>query len=253
VKIIFLGTGEFGRIVLEKLQKAGYEPVSYHLKDIKKIKPDLVVVSNFGGIIPRELLDIPRFGCINLHPSLLPKYRGSSPIQTVVLNGDKETGVTIFLMDAEVDHGPILAQRKTVIGKNETAAELSERLAVMGADLLIDTIPDWVKGRIKLRRQDEKRAIYTRKLVRQDGEIDWKKSARKIERQIRAFHPWPGSYTFYKGKRLKILKARLEKNKLIIEEVQLEGKKPMPFEDFLRGHKDYVIPQRIKKRSKNNS
>ncbi len=240
MKIIFLGTGEFGRIVLEKLQKAGYGPISYRLEDIKKIKPDLVVVANFGRIIPKNLLDIPRYGCLNVHPSLLPKYRGPSPIQTAVLNGDKETGVTLFLMDAKVDHGPILAQRKTVIGKNETAAELSKRLAIMGGDLLIDTIPDWIKGRVKLRRQNEKRAVYTQKLVRQNGEIDWRKSVPKIERQIRAFYPWPGSHTFYKGKRLKILKARLEKNKLIIEEVQLEGKKPVSFEDFLRGHRDFL-------------
>jgi len=240
LKIVFLGTGKFGEIVLRRLQQANYSPISYRLEDIQKIKPDLVIVANFGKILSRGILDIPCYGCINLHPSLLPKYRGPSPIQTAILNGDKETGVTIFLMDAKIDHGPILAQKKTVIGENENAEQLLKRLAILGADLLIDTIPDWIEGKIKLRRQDEKRATYTKLLTREDGEINWKKPVKFIERQIRALYPWPGTYTFYKRKRLKILKARLEKNKLIIKEVQLEGKKPMSFEEFLRGHRDFL-------------
>jgi methionyl-tRNA formyltransferase len=236
MKIVFLGTAKFGNIILEELCKTNYKPVSCQYEDIKKIKPDLVIVANYGKIIPQDILNIPRYGFLNVHPSLLPKYRGPSPIQFSILNGDKETGITIILMDAKVDHGPILAQRKTIIGENETAAELRDRLAVLGAKLLIDVIPDWLRGKIKLRRQDERKATYTKILVREDGKIDWKKSVKVIERQIRAFCPWPGTYTFYKGKRLKILKARLEKNKLIIEEVQLEGKKPTSFEDFLRGY-----------------
>lgn len=242
MKVVFLGTGKFGEIVLKKLQQANYSPVSYRLEDIKKIGPELVVVANFGKIIPQELLDIPRLGCLNVHPSLLPKYRGPSPIQTAILNGDKQTGVTIFLMDAQVDHGPILAQKKTIIGENETAPLLYERLAYLGADLLIDTIPDWIQGKIKLQPQDERRAVYTKKLTRAQGEIDWTRSVKFIDRQIRALQPWPGAYTFYQGKRLKILKAEVKKNQLILREVQLEGKKPMAFEDFLRGHPDFKIP-----------
>lgn len=242
MKVVFLGTARFGSIILEKLCQAGYQPVSCQFEDIESIKPDLVIVANYGKIIPQHILDIPRYGTFNVHPSLLPKYRGPSPIQSAILNGDREIGVTIILMDAKVDHGPILAQKKTIIGENETAIDLSDRLAVLGAGLLIDVIPDWISGKTRLRRQDEKRATYTKILTREDGEINWKKPAKEIEGQIRAFNPWPGTYAFHKGKRLKILKARLEKNKLIIEEVQLEGKKPMLFEDFLRGHPGFKIP-----------
>ena len=237
--IIFLGTAKFGNIILEKLCQAGYEPVSCRFEDLKRIRPELVIVANYGKIIPQNVLDIPKYGILNVHPSLLPKYRGASPIQYAILNGEKETGVTIILMDAKVDHGPILAQKKTDIGKNENSSELYERLAILGANLLTDVIPDWIRGEIKLRRQNEKDATYTKRLKREDGKINQRKSAKEIEKQIRAFHIWPGTYTLYKGKRLKILEARLEKNKLIIEKVQLEGKKPIPFEDFLRGHPDY--------------
>ena len=200
------------------------------------------MVANFGKIIPERFLKIPRYGCLNLHPSLLPKYRGPTPIQSAILNGDKETGVSVILMDERIDHGPLLAQEKTIIGSRETTIQLSERLARLGSDLLIDVIPGWVRGEKKLIPQDEEKSSYSKILARKDGEIDWKKPAQEIERQIRALQPWPGAHTFHKEKRIKILKARLEKDKLIIEEVQPEGKKPMSFKDFLLGHKDFKIP-----------
>lgn len=204
-------------------------------------KPDLIVVAAYGQILPEEILKIPKYGCLNVHPSLLPKYRGPSPIQQAILRGDKETGVTIILMDEQIDHGPILAQKKTIIGNNETSQQLHDRLATLGAELLIDVIPDWIDGKIKLQPQEEKRATYTKILERETGLIDWKKPAKVIDCQIRALTPWPGTYTIYKNQRLKILKATLKKDKLIIEEVQLEGKKPMSLENFLKGHRDFKI------------
>lgn len=242
LKIIFLGTGKFGDIILEQLRKADHRIISRKFEDVKKMKPDLLITANFGKIIPEDVLRVPKHGCLNVHPSLLPKYRGATPLQAAILSGDKETGVTVILMDERVDHGPILSQKKTAIGPDETTEQLCQRLALLGAEALIDVIPDWIKGEKQLILQEEEKATYTRTLTRKDGEIDWQKHPREIERQIRAFRPWPGSYTFYNGKRLKILKAGLEKDKLIIEEVQLEGKNPVSFADFLLGHRDFKIP-----------
>lgn len=275
IKIIFIGTPEFGRVILEKLCQANMEPVlvvtapdkpvgrkqiitptpvkiiaeQYGIRIIQPNKildsrfqildsrPDLIVLAAYGQILPQEILDIPKHGCLNVHPSLLPKYRGATPVQSAILNGDKETGVTIILMDAGIDSGAILSQRKTEIGSKETFQQLHDRLAVLGAELLIDTIPDWLDGRIKLQPQGEKQATYTKILRKEDGKIDWRKSPEELDRQIRALNPWPGAYAIHKGKVIKILKARLEKNKLIIEKIQLAGKKPASFQDFLRGHK----------------
>lgn len=242
LKIIFLGTGPFANIILKELRRTGYKPIYRSLDDIEKINPDLVIVANFGKIISEKLLKIPKYGCLNLHPSLLPKYRGASPLQTAILNGDKETGTSIILMDEKIDHGPILAQKKTDIFPSETTEKLCNRLALLSSELLINVVPGWVKGEKKPVPQNEKKASYTKILNRKDGEIDWKKSPKEIERKIRALQPWPGTHTFYKGKRIKVLKSRLEKGKLIIEEVQPEGKKPMRFKDFLLGHKDFKIP-----------
>jgi len=242
LKIVFLGKERFGNIVLQELSRTGYGPVSRRFEDIKNVGPDLVIVANFGKIIPENLLKIPRYGCLNVHPSLLPKYRGPTPIQSAILNGDKETGVSIILMDERIDHGPLLAQEKTTISPQETASQLCDRLALSGAKLLADVIPGWVRGEKQLAPQDEEKASYSKILTRKDGEIDWKKPAQEIERQVRAFQPWPGAHTFHEGKRIKILKVGLEKDKLIIKQVQPEGKKPMSFKDFLLGHRNFKIP-----------
>ena len=248
VKIIFLGTGRFRDIILERIFRAGHKPVSTQYEDIKKIRPDLVIVANFGKILPKDILAVPRYGCLNIHPSLLPKYRGSTPLQSAILNGDKETGVTIILMDEKIDHGPIISDAKLKIpalpaGRQNsklTYQHLHDELADLSAELLVKTIPKWMRGEIKLKIQDESKATYTKIFTREDGKINWKKPIDYIERQVRALNPEPGTYTLYKGKALKILETDIQNNKLIIKRVQLAGKKPMSFEDFLRGHQDYV-------------
>ena len=242
MKTIFLGKGEFGTIILQGLIENGYKPVLiYDFKRIEKLKPDLVIVASYGKIIPKKILEIPKYGCLNVHPSLLPKYRGPSPIQTTILNGDKKTGVTIILMDEKIDHGEIISVSKFLISKKITHQELSRELAQLGVKLLIQTIPKWIRGEIKAKPQDESKATYTKILKREDGKIDWLRPNQEIERQIRAFNPWPGTFTFIKHKnktlRIKVLEADISKgNKLIIKKLQPEGKKPMTFEEFERGY-----------------
>lgn len=316
MKIVFMGTPEFGAIILEGLIRAGYRPVlvvttpdkpvgrkqiitplpvkisaqKYNIPisqperiencklKIENLKPDLGIVAAYGQIIPKEILDIPKFGFLNVHPSLLPKYRGSSPIQSAILNGDKKTGVTIILMDEKMDHGGIIFNFKLLISnKKITYPELQKELAEKGAKLLSETIPKWLKGVIKPKAQDESKITYTKILKKEDGKVDWRKSAEEIERQIRAFDPWPGSYTFWeksgKAVQIKILKARVLESPssvkypvgkalvvpqnelgvqcgkgflsgagdfLVIEKLQMEGGKEMNSEEFLRGHPDFI-------------
>ena len=292
LKIIFLGTPKFGAIILEELVKNNYKPVlvittpdkpvgrkqiltpppvklvaqKYNIpvsqpeiianlkSEILNLKSDLIVVAAYGQIIPKDILKTPRYGCLNIHPSLLPKYRGPSPIQATILNNDQQTGVTIILMDEKIDHGPILANSKFQIPNSKiTYQELNRKLANLGVKLLIKTIPKWIKGKIKPKIQNELKASYTKILKREDGKIDWSKPAKEIERQIRAFHPWPGSFTFCKRGnktfRVKILEADVSKTEnpqglsvkcgrdyLVIKKLQPEGKKPMTAEEFLRGY-----------------
>ena len=208
---------------------------------IENYRPDLIIVAAYGQILPKEILDIPKYGCLNVHPSLLPKYRGPSPIQAAILNGDNEAGVTIINMTEKVDAGPIISNSKFKIQNSKlTYKELHDELAKLGAKLLLKTIPEWIAGKIKPKTQDETKATYTKIIKKEDGRIDWKKPAEYIERQVRALNPWPGTYTFYKSKILKILKTEIINDKLIIKEVHLAGKKPMSFEDFFRGHNDYA-------------
>jgi len=258
IKIVFLGTGLFGEIILKGLFETGYRPIlANDFKKIKILEPDLVVVASYGKIIPREILKIPQYGCLNIHGSLLPKYRGPSPIQTTILNNDKETGVTIILMDEKIDHGPIVANYKLQITNYKiTYEELLKELATKGAKLLAKTLPKWINGEIKPEPQDESKATYTKIIKKDDGKINWSKSAAEIERQIRAFNPWPGSFTFWKKNkkiiRVKILEAEVSQptanqpkagksNQLIIKKLQPEGKKPMAFEDFKRGYHDFNL------------
>ena len=211
IKIAFLGR-EFGEIVRKKLEAAGFL-----LVDIGSQQVDLVVVASYGKILTKEMLKIPKYGALNVHPSLLPKYRGAAPVPAAILNGEEETGVTIILMDAQADHGPILASKKfspygrspegrEIRNSKLTTPELSKTLWELGGDLLIETIPRWIRGEITLQEQDHSKATYTKKLTREDGRIDWNRPAKYIERQVRAFFPWPGAFTFWKGKRMKILK-----------------------------------------------
>ncbi len=248
-----------------------FQPLSLKLREevdkLNSLGPDLVVVAAYGQIVPKEVLNIPKYGCVNVHPSLLPKHRGATPIPTSIVTGDNQTGVTIMLMDEGIDTGLILAQVEETVLPVDTTATLTQRLARLGAVLLLDTISRWIRGEIKPAAQDESRATYSKAIRKEDGQINWHLNAEHIEKQIRAFQPWPGTYTFWKGKRLEIKNAasvedegnndvgriRLVKkngekaigittNKglLILHSVRLEGKKEMTAEEFARGQKDFV-------------
>ena len=223
------------------------EKVSNIKADLGKIQPDLIVLAAYGQIINSEILKLPRFGCLNIHPSLLPQYRGPSPIQTAILNGERTTGISLILMDEKIDHGPLINQKKVKIAHNDTYQSLEQKLAQRGARLLIQTLPDYIKGKIKPKKQKHKQASYTKILNRQDGKIDWSKSAQDIERKVRAFYPWPGTWTYLAGQRVKIIKAKALNKKqkttlpagqgfLQLDVVQPAGKKPMTGEEYFRGH-----------------
>ncbi|MFA5155495.1 MAG: methionyl-tRNA formyltransferase [Patescibacteria group bacterium] len=228
---------------------------------IRDLQPDLIIVIAYGKIIPPEILTIPEYGCLNVHASLLPKYRGASCLNAPILNGDAETGVTIMQIDAGLDTGPILRQAKIKLSGRETLSDLHDRLAELGAKELIPTIKDFVQGKIKPQAQDESRASYVKILNKTDGRIDWSKPAIEIERQVRAYDPWPGSYTVSPdGKSLKILSVErepigsanhqigemfLSDGKLLVQcgqaalsilRLQMAGGKPLSAEEFKRGH-----------------
>lgn len=239
------------------------------IEKIKQLRPELIILCAYGQIIPKEILDIvdPRlgrakYGALNIHPSLLPKYRGASPIHAAILNKDKETGVTLMLMDEEMDHGDIVSNFKFQISNKPTYEELSDKLADVGANLLIKTLPDWINGKIKAKPQDHSKATFCKIIKKQDGKIDWNKSAQEIENIIRAYHQWPVAYTFFNDKQLKILEADIMEGKnkkpgkvfaenkelmvqtgngvLILKQIQLEGKKPMSARNFLNGHPEII-------------
>lgn len=169
---------------------------------------DLFVIFAYGQILRQAVLDIPRHGCLNVHPSLLPRHRGPSPIAAAILAGDAQTGVTIMLTDRGMDTGPILAQEAEPLGREETTASLTPRLAQRGAELLLRTIPAWLRGEIAPRAQDEGAATISRLFVKADGAIDWSRPAIDLERQVRALNPWPRAFTFVAGKRLAVTFAR---------------------------------------------
>ena len=229
--------------------------------------PDLVVVAAFGQILPPNILALPKFGCLNVHPSLLPRHRGASPVASAILRGDEVTGVTIMLLDAGIDSGPILRQRDVTISADETAGTLTVKLAEAGAQLLMETLPLWVDGRIEPRPQEESLATYTRVITKGDGEINWRLSALELWRHVRAFDPWPGCYTWWQGRRLKLGKVvPLDLGKsgepgrvialsppapamvgvetgdgvLGLLWVQLAGKREMSAEEFARGQRDFI-------------
>jgi methionyl-tRNA formyltransferase len=228
---------------------------------LREIAPDLIVVAAFGQLLPPDVLSLPLHGCLNVHASLLPRWRGASPINTAILAGDAETGVTIMLMDAGLDTGPVLARRATPIGDDETAGELSDRLALLGAELLVETVPRWLAGVLLLEPQDDAHATLTHLLNKGDGRLDWRLPAEDLARHARAYTPWPGAFTTWNGRTLKILRARAlpvttdlppgacfaplgaeslsvacGKWSLALEVIQLEGKRAMPVSDVVRGY-----------------
>ncbi len=227
---------------------------TYHLPPT-----DLFIVCQYGLIIPKKILDLPKYGALNVHASLLPKYRGASPIQTALVNGEKETGVTIMLMDEKMDHGSILAQEKISIDIDDTTISLSKKMSVAAAELLSRTIPAWLAGKIKPKPQNDSEATFCKILTRDDGKIDFNKTADEIYNLYRGLTPWPGVWTLWEGKRLKLLKIKkankqipagyvtVETNKIFIGtsrgsvealELQLEGRKAMTAEAFIRGYKN---------------
>lgn len=233
------------------------------VSELKKAEPDLLIVVAYGQIIPQDILDLFPKGAINVHPSLLPKYRGASPIQSAILNGEKETGISIMLMDTKMDHGPILAQEKFALTGEETNASLHLRLAESGVRLLIETIKCFVEGRIEPVPQNNDEATFCATIAKEDGRINWNKSAQEIKRKIYAFYPWPATCTTLDGQRMKIfppvvlnnsdinhgeesigklqiidgeLSVKCGYGELVLKKIQLEGKKEIPVEDFIRGH-----------------
>ena len=265
LKIIFFGTPDFAMPVLEALVKNGYNVSHFRSKflkdeaifdEFKKLNPDLCVVAAYGKIIPKRYLEVPKYGFVNVHPSLLPKYRGPSPVQTAILNGDAETGTSIMVVDEKVDHGPILAQKtynlpirqaqgpEFIEGQPTTYnLQASEELFELGAKLLIETLPKYVSGEIKPEPQDHGQATFTRMFTREDGRINWSNPPEEIYNRIRAFNPEPGTWTTWKGKTINIKRAEFVGGKLQIQTIQIEGKKEMPFKEFLNGYPDFDISQ----------
>jgi methionyl-tRNA formyltransferase len=300
MKILFMGTPDFAANILDKLIESGHEIIGVvtqpdkqkgrgkemsppPVKDlalkqnlsvyqpvkareagfidmVKEIAPEVIVVAAFGQILPKALLDIPPYGCINVHASLLPKYRGAAPIQYSIINGEKETGVTIMYMDVGVDTGDMILQAKTPLTTEETGGSLYDKLAVLGADLLIEALTKLENGTAVRTPQDDSQATHVKMLDKNMGDIDFSVPAVQIERLIRGLNPWPSAYTFLDGKTLKFWKASVEpddsnalpgeiievrkdsfavktgEGALVVKELQLEGKKRMTTDAFLRGY-----------------
>jgi methionyl-tRNA formyltransferase len=223
--------------------------------------PDAIVVAAFGQILKPELLALPPLGCVNVHASLLPRWRGAAPIQAAVAAGDAETGVTIMKMDEGVDSGGILAQRDIAIAPGDTAGSLSERLADLGAELLLETLPRYISGEVEPRPQDGRRATKAPMLKKEDALLDFKRTASALERRVRAFNPWPGAYFVFEGQPLKVHGAHVEQGSmpvgtrlvhqgmpaigaeggiLVLDEVQPAGKKPMSGRAFVAGARNWL-------------
>jgi len=303
MRIVFMGTSEFAVPTVEYLAACEHELVAVYtqpdkhagrgraltqprvktvaldhallirqpegLKDsdvvdsLNQLKPDAIVVAAFGRILPDRVLSMPDFGCINIHPSLLPRHRGPSPVQGAVLAGDECTGVTIMLMDAGIDSGPILAQREVPIDPADTAQSLSAELALLGAQLLEETLPLWFSRAITPQPQNDKDASYTTTLAKEQGVIDWHLPAIDIWRRVRAYQPWPGCHTRWQRSALKVLEAAylpggrdqpgrviaLEGNGVGVQTgdgilrlltVQLEGRRQLSAKEFAQGQRDFV-------------
>lgn len=300
MRIVFMGTPDFSVPTLEALVAAGhdvvgvvtqpdkpkgrgkavlmtpvkekalelsipvYQPVRAReegfIDILREIKPDVCVVIAFGQILPKAILDIPRYGCVNIHASLLPKYRGAAPLQWVVLNGEKETGITTMMMDVGMDTGDMLEKVTVAMDDKETYGSIHDKLSVLGGELIISTLEKLEDGTIVRTPQKDEEATYTKKIVKSMGNIDWSMEAAVIERQIRGLNPWPSAYTCWNGKTLKIWDADVvsteypgdcgevvfvDKNSVVVKtgggalalrSLQLEGKKRMDTDAFLRGY-----------------
>ena len=243
------------------LQPENFRGNSSEINTLKKFDADIAVVAAYGILLPPEVLSAFRHGCINLHPSLLPKYRGASPVSSTILAGDKYTGVTIIQLDSGMDSGPILSQEKIKLRGDEFCDKLTMDLFMLGSKLVSKTISEFATGNIEIVQQDHDKATFTEKLSRNDGLIDWTKGFNRIWKEIRAYNPWPGSHTKFKGKNLKIIEAKIStENKspsgyvsihrnevyvgtsdgsLNVKKLQVEGGNIVLASDFARGHKDF--------------
>lgn len=304
-KIIFFGTSEFAAIILEKLvsrykinvvvtqpdRPAGRKQVltetpvketakKHHLKilqpqnlsesqflnQLDQLHPEVGILAAYAEMIPQKIIDKFSLGILNLHPSLLPKYRGASPIQSAILNGDEVTGVSIIKLTEKLDAGPILIQEEFKISSDDNNETLQQKLAELAAEILIEVLPEYLEGQIKLVKQDESKASYTKKITRQDGQINWQKSAQEIERQFRAYFGWPGVFTYFNKKRLKIsdlelyngeiddnltpgevflspnndLLVKCGQGAIALKKIQLEGKKERKAGDFVNGYGNFI-------------
>lgn len=301
MKLIFMGTPEFAAPAIDSLIAAGHEiaavfsqpdkpkgrgytltppPVKVKalehnisvyqpttmkdgeaLKIFREIQPDVAVVIAYGKILPKEILDAPKYGCINVHASLLPKYRGAAPIQWSVIDGESKTGVTAMQMDVGLDTGDMLMKCETPIDPNETAGELHDRLSEMGAKLIVETLAALEQGALQPQQQDDSQSCYAKMLTKELCAVDWSKDAQTIHNQIRGLSPWPVAVAVLEGKKLKIHRSAVSEltndtaqcgeviavNPLTVQcggntaiellEIQAEGKKRMKSEDYLRGHK----------------
>ena len=233
------------------------------VSELSSLAPDIIIVAAFGQILPPDVLRLPRFGCINIHPSLLPRHRGAAPVVSTILEGDRWGGVSLMQMDEGLDTGPVITRAQVLVRDEDTNATLSCKLSLMSAQLLADILPRWVLGDMSVLVQNDSSATYFKPLSKDAGKIDWALPAAHIWRQIRAFQPWPGSYTSFKGKTLKIIEGRLSSctsdepigtivtmgkdlgvvtgsGVFEIGCIQLEGKQPMPASDFARGRRDFA-------------
>lgn len=249
-----------------------YQPRSFRkdptaIEQLRALQPDVIVVAAYGLILPQAVLDIPRFGCVNVHGSILPRHRGAAPISAAILAGDAETGITIMQMDAGMDTGPMLSVGREPIRSDDTTASLSERLSLLGAQLLIDTLPGYLNGDIQPQAQPDEGITYCPKINKSDAQIDWTKSAIEIDRMVRAYSPWPGAFTAWNGQLVKVLKTGIRNQELGIRdqgsgavlrledgaigvvtgdgvleliEIQLAGRKAMSARDFVRGQPNFI-------------
>jgi methionyl-tRNA formyltransferase len=248
------------KVVAQRLGLPVQQPLKIRepgaIEALRAMQPDLIAVVAYGQILPKSVLEIPHLGCLNVHTSLLPRWRGAAPIQYAILHGDRETGVTTMYMDEHMDTGDIILQRAQLIHAEDTSATLHDRLAKLGAELLAETVRLIPEGKAPRAKQDETKATYAKKIAKEEGRIDWTKSAVEIERQIRAFNSWPSAYTHWGKLLLKIWKAEVVENAsgnpgevladftvatghggLRILELQPANSKRMPVEAFLRGHR----------------
>jgi len=249
------------------------QPVSFKeaevVAQLASFHPDVIVVAAFGQILPQSVLDIPTYGCINIHPSLLPKFRGASPVAAAILAGNEFTGVSLMLMDRGLDTGPVLARAQISISAQDTTGSLTAKLSLIAAQLLLEVLPCWSKGELTPQPQDETEATYSGELTKKDGEIDWSLPTVDIWRRVRAFHPWPGCYTRWQGRQLKIVEAvplpgpsrmgRIEIGQVValndggavfgvntgdgvlgVLRLQLEGKRAMSGAEFLQGQRQFI-------------